>query len=186
MWHTTSLLSYHMVSEWRQVFPLGGMLLAEGSQNHWWDPSRKSHCKAVSSSQSRDSSRQWPSIGYDKHWKWLGNEERGKGIHIAQNDQGPQCFGDVAGQPKRKCYTDAGLRSKQTDDSRKIHFRHGRDRQSILVTLSTWWCGCIEIVRKITFSTSFVCKEHPWRTNSNIKCPLNQKNQASSSRKWWG
>jgi len=36
---------------------------------------------------------------------------------------------------------------------------------------------------KISFATTFVCKGPPWRTNSSIKCPLNPKNQPSSSRK---
>jgi len=37
-------------------------------------------------------------------------------------------------------------RSKQADVRRRIHFKHGRDRESILVTLSPRWCGCIHIV----------------------------------------
>jgi hypothetical protein len=46
-------------------------------------------------------------------------------------------FGDVAGPPKPTYYTERVLRSKQPNDRRTIHFEHGRDRQSILVTLST-------------------------------------------------
>jgi hypothetical protein len=75
------------------------------------------------------------------------------------------------------CYTEGILRSKQADDRRGIHFGHQRDHQSILVTLSTWWCGCIQIVRKISFPTTFVRKGPPWRTYSNLECPPNPENQ---------
>jgi len=40
--------------------------------------------------------------------------------------------------------------------------------------------GCIEIVRKITFATSFVRKGPLWRTTSNLKCSLKPENQPSS------
>jgi len=32
----------------------------------------------------------------------------------------------------------------------------------------------------------FVWKGPPWRTNWNIKCPLNQQNRPSSGETWWG
>jgi hypothetical protein len=64
-----------------------------------------------------------------------------------------------------------------------IHFGLRRDRQRILVTLPTSWCGCIENVRKITFATSFVRKGPPWRPNSNLECPPYSEKQPSSSRK---
>jgi len=41
MWHTTFPLSYHMVSEWRPVFPLAAMLLAGGSQQLLASPNMK-------------------------------------------------------------------------------------------------------------------------------------------------
>jgi hypothetical protein len=74
-------------------------------------------------------------------------------------------------------YPEGISRSKQADDRRRIHFGHGRDRQSILVTLPTGWCGCISIVRKITFATSFVCKGPTWRKYQNLKCPANLENK---------
>jgi len=72
-----------------------------------------------------------------EHRKRVGNEEIGGGTEIALNGQGSRLFGDVAGQPKPSCYPDGILCSKQADDGRWIHFGHGRDRQSILVSLST-------------------------------------------------
>jgi len=74
------------------------------------------------------------------------------------------------GSPKSTCYPERISRSKQEDNYGRIHFGHGIDCQSILVTVSTWWCSCCLIVGKIIYATSFVCKEPPWRTNSNIKC----------------
>jgi hypothetical protein len=62
----------------------------------------------------------------------------------------------VAGQPKPIGYAQGISRPTQADDSRWIHLEHGRDRQSILVTLSTWRCICIQIVRKISLATSWV------------------------------
>jgi len=76
--------------------------------------------------------------------------------------------------------------SKQAMDSCRIHFKSWRDCQSILVNHSTRWCGCIYIVQNITLPTSCVCNEPSWRTNSQIQCLPNQKNQPSSSRNWWG
>jgi hypothetical protein len=78
------------------------------------------------------------------------------------------------------CYPEGISGSKQADDLCKIHFRHGRDPQRFLVTLSTWWCGCISIVRKIMFATSWVCKGPPSRTNSNLQCPPNPVSPPSS------
>jgi len=46
--------------------------------------------------------------------------------------------------------------------------------------LPSWWCGCIYIVRMISFATAFVCEESPWRINSCSKCPPNPKNQLAS------
>ena len=51
-------------------------------------------------------------------------------------------------------------------------------------TLSTWWCSCISIVRKISIASTFVGKDPPWRATSKIECPPNSRNQPSSSRKW--
>jgi len=102
-----------------------------------------------------------------------------------KNWQSPQPFGDVAGQPKPTCYTAGISHCINADDSHKIHFRYWWDRQSILDTLSTWCSGYIEIFEKITFATSSVCEEPPWRNNSSIECAPNQTNQPSFSRKWW-
>jgi len=87
---------------------------------------------------------------------------------------------------KSMCYTEGISRSKQANDSRWLLLRYWGDCQSILVKLSTWWCSCIYMVRKIAFTSSFVCKGPFWRTNSYIECPPNQKNRPSSSRNWWG
>jgi len=108
-----------------------------------------------------DFHRHWPRIAYNKYRKQLGNEEWGRGMETAQNGQGSLLFGDVAGQPKHTCYTQGISHSEQADDHHGIHFGHRRDRQSILVTLSKWWCGCIQIVRKISIVTSFPCKGPP-------------------------
>ena len=43
-----------------------------------------------------------------------------------------------------------------------------------------WHC------QKDLFATYFGCKGPPWRTNWNIECTPNPKNQPSSSRKWRG
>jgi len=51
--------------------------------------------------------------------------------------------GDVAGQPKPTCYLEGISSSKQADDRHGIHFGHGRNRQPIVVTLSTSCWGCI-------------------------------------------
>jgi len=74
---------------------------------------------------------------YNKDRKRLGNEERGGGMEIAQNGQGSQLFGDVAGQPKPMCYLEGISGSEHVDDCRGIHLGYGRDRQSIIITLST-------------------------------------------------
>jgi len=95
-------------------------------------------------------------------------------------------LGVVAGQPKPTCYTEGILRSRKAAGSCRIHFGHGRECQSILVTLSICWSGCIQIIRKITLASSSVCKGPPWGRNSNIYSLPNQKNQSSSSRRWWG
>jgi hypothetical protein len=46
----------------------------------------------------------WPRIGYHKDRKWLGNEERGRGVEIAPNGQGSRLVREVAGEPKPTCY----------------------------------------------------------------------------------
>jgi len=91
-------------------------------------------------------------------------------------------FGDVAGYSKPAFYTEGISHWKQPNAGHRIHFRYRRNHQIILVKFSTWWCSYIYIVRKITFSNMFVCKEPPGRTKSCIECPTNQKNQLSSSR----
>ena len=128
----------------------------------------------------------WPRIGYNKHGTRLRNEERGAEQEIAQTVQGSWLFRDVPGQPKPMCYPERIPRRKQSDDCCGIDVEHRRDRQCIVVTLFTWWCGCIHIVRKISFATTFVCKETPCRLNSNIEWPPNPENQLASVRKWWG
>ena len=168
-----------------QIFPCVSFDRLEAVKNHTPDSSRHSHCRATCSRQLRDIGRRWPSIGYDEHTIQLGNEENSRGKYIAQNGQGPWLFGDMAGQPQPKCYTEGIPCSEQAYASRRIHFGYRTDCQSILVTLSTWWCSCIYIVRKITFTTSYLCKEPPWRRNSNFKCPPNQNNEPSSSGKLW-
>ena len=92
----------------------------------------------------------------------------------------------MAGQLKPTCYTEGTSHSKQAPESCRIHFRYWRDYPHILVKFSTWWCGYIDIVRKITFATSFVCKALPWRPNSSIESLPNQKNWLLASQKWWG
>jgi len=47
------------------------------------------------------------------------------------------------GSQKPMSYPEGISRSKQADDHGGIHFGHGTDCQSILVTLSTWWYRCI-------------------------------------------
>jgi len=106
-------------------------------------PFTKSYCNAVHSRQWRDFGGRYPGIGCDEHWKRLGNQETRGGIEIALNGQGPWLVGDVAGQPEPTCYAEGVARWQQADDSCWIHFGHGRDYQSLLVTLATWWCGCI-------------------------------------------
>jgi len=46
-------------------------------------------------------------------------------------------FLELAGQPKPTCCPEEMASSKPADACREIHFRHGRDHQSIVVTLST-------------------------------------------------
>ena len=43
-------------------------------------------------------------------------------MKIAQNGERPRLFGDVAGQLEPPCYLEGFMRSKQTDDSNRIHF----------------------------------------------------------------
>jgi len=171
----------------------GGLLLPwmrcyrqEGVKNRRRESLRISCCKAVWRSHQRDIGRQWPSIGYMERRKHLRNEEWGRGKKFAQNGQGPRFMGDVAGQPKPTCYTEGISISQHPADSHRIHLGYGSDRQSILVTIWTWWCGCIWIVGMIMSATSFVCKGPPWSMNSNSISPLNQRNQPSSSRMWRG
>jgi len=91
-------------------------------------------------------------------------------MKIAQNGQSPWLVGDVAGQPKPMCYTDGISCSKQANNCSRIHFRFRRDHQSILVKSLTWWCSCIEIVRKITFGTCLGAKNLPggWTQVLNV------------------
>jgi len=63
-------------------------------------------------------------------------------MKFALNCQGSWLFGYLAGQPKRTCGLEAILLSKQADNWHRMHHGHISDRQSILVTLSTWWCSC--------------------------------------------
>jgi len=91
-----------------------------------------------------------------------------------------------SGQAKPMCFTDGILHPKHTNDSCRIHFRYWRDHQSILVKLSTWWCGCIQMVRKMIVATRFVCKRDPWKWNSGNTFPQNQKNWLLSSQMWLG
>jgi len=186
MWRTTYCPSYNMVPEWRPVCPWPRCYRLEAVKNHMRDSSRKGHCNPVRSGQYWDFGRQWPIIRYNEHRKPLGNEERGIGKEISQNGQGSQRLRDVAGRPKPTCYPDGISCSKYAEDCHEIHRRHRRDRQSIVLTLSTLRCSCICIVRKISLATTFVGKGPPGRTNSNIECLLGLKHQLSSSRKWWG
>jgi len=50
----------------------------------------------------------------------------GGGKNIAQNGQGPQLSGDMAGPPKPTFYREGILRSQYADDCHRIHFRHRR------------------------------------------------------------
>jgi len=80
---------------------------------------------------------------------------------IEQNCPGLQQLGDVAAKPKPMCYT-AGIGcTKEANNCCTIHFRYRRDHQHILLKLSIPGCACIYILRKITFATSFFCKEPP-------------------------
>jgi len=169
------------------IVPLGEVLLAGGNEKPHARPFAKmglqgyvpqpvtGYCQAMT--------QRWLRRTQKITRKW---RESGRAKHIAQNGQGPQRFGDVAGQPKPMCYTEGISCSNPDVDSRRVHFGYIRDLQSILITLLTWWCGCIQIVRKITFATSFVCKGPPWRMNSTIECPPNQTHRPSSCRKWGG
>jgi hypothetical protein len=84
-----------------------------------------------------------PELGTTNTENDFGNEERGGGEELAQNGEGSQLFGDVAGQRKPTCNAEGIPCTHQPDDRRRIHFGHPRHRQSILITLPTRWCGCI-------------------------------------------
>jgi len=186
MWHMTHSLSYHMVLEWRPALGWVRCYWLEAIKIHSHEPLQKSRCKAVGLSPERDIGLQSPNTGYCWNWKWLEIEEWGGGMQITQNGQGPRLVGDMAVQPNSTCYTDGISRWKHPNASRRIHFRTWRDRQSILVKLSAWWCGSIWIVGQITFATCFVCKGPPWTTYPNIECPLQIENWPSSSWKQSG
>jgi len=141
-WHTTYCLSYLVVLEWRPDFLSGqdvvgwrqakstGQTLHEkvvGQQFAW-----------ASNSIVQGDKPALDIINTDNH-----SEECGVGRAVVQYGQCPRLFGDLTGKPKPTCYTETIWCSKQADDSRGIHFGHGRDYHSNLVTLSTWWCGCI-------------------------------------------
>jgi len=79
-------LSYHMLSDWRPVSPLAGILSAGGSHKLQARPLVTWSFKAVRSSQYKDLGRRWPWLWYKAHRKLLGNEERGGGKELAQND----------------------------------------------------------------------------------------------------
>jgi len=113
-----------------QFFPWPRCHRLEAVKNHKWDPSRRTRCKAVCSSQYRDFRTYWPRIEYHKNRKWLGNGEWGGGKEIAQNGHGSRLFGDVAGQPKPTCYPEGISRSKEADNCHRIHFGHATDRRS--------------------------------------------------------
>jgi len=106
MWRATYSPSYHMLSEWSPVFPLGEVYQLEAVKNHSRHRSRKSRCKPVCSRRPQDFSRRRDRIGFDKHWIQLRNEERGGRKRIAQNGQGPRLFGEVARQPKPTSYAE--------------------------------------------------------------------------------
>jgi len=137
LYHTTCWRSGGQYFLWPRCYR------QEALKNHRRDHSRKSHWKAVCLSRRQDFGRHRPRIGYNEHRKRLGNEERGGRKDIAQNGQGWRLFGDVAGQQKPMCYPEGISRSKQPGDRSGINLGHERDHQSIVVTLSTWWCGCI-------------------------------------------
>jgi len=77
-------------------------------------------------------------------------------------------------------------RSKQAHDCHRIHLSHRSNFQTVLVKHSTWCCGSIQIVRKMTCATRFVGKGPPLRTNSSGICPQNQMDRPPSGRTWWG
>lgn len=155
-------------------------------KNNRQDPVKKRHSKAVCSSRQQNIDRGWFSIQHNGSWKWLRIAEWGKAKIIAQTVYGWWCFGDGTGEPKPMIYIERISHSKLAIVGHKISFRYWGDCQSILVKLATWWCGCISIVEKITFATTYVCKEPLWRTNSSIKCRLSQLTRPSSRQEWTG
>jgi len=70
----------------------------ETVKNHRLCHSQTSRGQEVWPSLYRDFGRQLPKVRYNKHRKKHWNKERGRGDQIAQNGQGAQLCGDVAGQ----------------------------------------------------------------------------------------
>ena len=168
MWHAT-YLSYQ--TSWcrseGQFFPWPSCYGPQAVKNCRWNPSRKSRCKAVHSSQHRDLDRHWQRIGYHEHRKWPGNEQRCGGLKIAQNGQVSRLFGDMAGQPNPTCYPAGISSSKWADDCHRKHFAKWSNRRSILLNHSTQWCGCTYIIRMITLPPAVSAKDrHGGRTRT--------------------
>ena len=124
MWHATYSVSYHMMSEWMQLCPLDVTLLAANSPIHLWEHLETSRNERDCLSYLGDIVRWWPDMWYHRNWKWLGIEDTGEGMKIAQIRQGPQLFGDVAGKLKPTCDTEGISHRNQTNDSCRIHFRY--------------------------------------------------------------
>jgi len=186
MWHGIYSLSDHMVSKWRPIFPLAEMVLAGGSQKPQERLfARKSLYRSLLNSITwcwQALNQTWMQWSQKTTRKWRKRWRKGNCTEWPRFTKFWRCWRAARTHvlPRRIS------RSKQADDHRGTHFGHRRDCQTILLTLSTWWGGWIQIVRKISIATTIVCREPPKKTNSNIKCLQNPKNQPSSSRKRWG
>jgi len=136
LYHTTWCRSGGQFVPWPRCYR------PEAVKNHRRDPSCKCRCKAVCSSQYHDFSTRWPRIEYNEHRKWHRNEEMSGRKAIAQNGEGSRLFGDLAGQPKPKCYPGRNLALKtsrwplwDTFWTRKISSKHHGHSPNMMVRL---------------------------------------------------
>ena len=186
MWRATYSPLYHIVSEWGPVFPLAEKLSGGGCKKPQARPIAKKSlwgsslepltgfCLAVI--------QNWITRTLKATWRWRNRRRKGNCTKWPRFTTFWRC-GRAA---KTNVLHRRNLALKTWRWLPWDTFRHRGDCQSILVTLSTWWCGCIQIVRKISFATTFICKGRPWRTNSHLKCPPNRETQPLPSRQWRG
>jgi len=125
------------------------------------NPSRMTSSRAACSSIYWDFGRRWLRMGYHVDRKCLGSDETGEGKDMAQNGQGSRDFGDVAGQPKSMWEPGGISHSKEADHSCMIHFGHGRDRKSILVTLPTWCLATFKLSERFSLPRSYSPNDLP-------------------------